>query len=86
MQLPLVHLNGSSRDSLRVQYENAARAVNDALRALDDSAPNARDYYPLSPAAYEAARREHAARVDKVRSVHEELLSLFNHVDSVEAP
>jgi hypothetical protein len=83
MILPTVHLNGTSRGSLRVQYETAYRVLGDAARALEEAYPNARDYYVQGEDAFGVASREHSARVKAVRDVMQDLEQLYAHVDSV---
>ena len=43
--------NGTSRDVLDLQYENALAKLRDAVKALEDASPNARDYYLQGPDA-----------------------------------
>ena len=73
---PLVHLNGSSAQTLLDGYEAASRALSAALTALEEAAPNARDYYPKGDDAYSVARREHSARVDSIRSARADIWAL----------
>lgn len=73
MRTPTIHLNGTSRDRLFEGIADAAGALRAALRAMDDASPNARDYYPQGPEAYGEAAKEHAARVERIRSVLSEL-------------
>lgn len=76
MIAPTVHLNGTSGEELRRQVSEAGTAVRDALRALANAAPNARDYYPAGPDAFRAASAEHASRVARVKAVAEELYDI----------
>lgn len=41
--LPIVHLNGTSREQLMEERLNARDALQEALRALCRAAPNGRD-------------------------------------------
>ena len=43
---PTIHLNGTSKDVLAKQYNDAVVLLRGALQAMEDAAPNARDYYP----------------------------------------
>lgn len=79
IQLPLVHLNGTSAKALVESYELAGQAVARAIECLQDAAPNARDYYALGPDAWKRAMQEHAARVDKLSAVYEDLRALYEH-------
>lgn len=76
MVKPMIHLNGTSKDVLAKQYNDAATVLRGALQAVDDAAPNARDYYPMGDAATLQAVREHAERLKKIRSVLEEMTEL----------
>jgi len=80
MEKPLVHLNGTSGEVLLEGYIAAGVKLRAALAALDDVAPNARDYYPLGEASYSAARREHEQRALRVRSVLQEIYEIAEHV------
>ncbi len=76
LSVPSLHLNGSSADALIEQLTEAGHALRQALRALDDAAPNARDYYVLGDEAFAKAMREHLSRVERVRSVLLEVASI----------
>lgn len=80
MQKPTIHLNGTSRESLADMYEASASAVWAALRVLEQSGPNARDYYVQSDIAFTAAVKEHRARLEALHNIHEELMELWESV------
>lgn len=83
---PTIHLNGTSAEALFASYADATNALREALRFLDEAAPNARDYYPQGDAAYRAAVTEHVSRVERLRDVLQELYELAEHVgDEMEA-
>lgn len=71
--LPTVHLNGTSKGDLLEAYSNAIQAVHAAGDAMAKAAPNGRDYYPQGSAAINTAMDQHAARMQKLRSIVEEL-------------
>lgn len=86
MQLPTIHINGTSTETLIEGYEVAGQAIQRAIECLQDAAPNARDYYPAGDEAYALAIREHAARVEKLRAVYADLLIFHEHCsESAEA-
>jgi hypothetical protein len=60
--MPRVHLNGTSKDELVRQLENACHAIVTAQAALSECAPNGRDYYPLGDGAINRASLEHAKK------------------------
>lgn len=76
MTIPTIHLNGTSGQELLDQVLNACHSLNTALSALDNAAPNGRDYYTQGPAALPMAQNEHQARVTKVRGVLDEMQQL----------
>lgn len=76
MMFPTVHLNGTSREDLRLQYLQAIALLHKARRALADCCPNGRDYYPQGPDAIETATLEHAARCLKIEEVIDEMQCL----------
>ena len=72
LTMPIIHLNGTSKESLLEGYELAYSAIGDTMRTLQEAAPNARDYYP-APVSYPKAADEHAARLKALATVREEL-------------
>lgn len=73
LQLPLIHMNGTSRESLDDAIETAHRAITDAMDALKHCAPNGRDYYPLGPQALTDAINQHRNRQHQLDEVRREL-------------
>jgi hypothetical protein len=71
--IPTLHANGTSRDEVDQQYENALSALRDAVTALMVAAPNARDYHPQGPDAFEKAQTQHRTRVSRVIDVRKTL-------------
>jgi hypothetical protein len=47
---------------------------------LDETQPNARDYYPQGDDAFQQAVREHNARVRRLREVSDELYTIVEAV------
>jgi hypothetical protein len=84
MTKPTVHLNGTGRESLRRDFEAAQRALMGALHALATMSPNARDYYPQGPGAFDRADDEHQDRMARVRGVLEEVQELDLSLDGVQ--
>lgn len=81
---PLVHLNGTSRDSLLEQLEAAAEAVNTAQNVLQNCHPNGRDYYPLAPIdgkpVISIATEQHWHRQRLLESVRLELNAIYDAI------
>jgi hypothetical protein len=80
IMVPMVHLNGTSKQNLLDQYENAIKALEDAKDVLLKSAPNGRDYYPKGPDSYGIAFNQHITRVGKINSVINELISIVEEI------
>lgn len=72
-QFPLIHLNGSSPDDLVDAATNALTALHAAHAAMQATAPNGRDYYPLGETAAYYASIQHRARMRTV----EDLISFY---------
>jgi len=70
---PRIHLNGSSKQDLLETNCRARQALHEALAALAQAWPHARDYYPISDHAAFDAMREHRARVNTLGVVLTEL-------------
>ena len=66
--LPIVHLNGTSLDSLLDQRINFLDAMRQALDAFASMSPNGRDYY-LEPGLFEKAIAQHRRRLDALLAV-----------------
>ncbi len=77
---PTIHRNGTSREELAEQNQNARRAVQEAIKALVAAEPNGRDYYPQGPTVIQAALAEHVNRVSKLAEVLKELEELAEHI------
>lgn len=78
---PTIHLNGTGREALSEGYASAYRAVNAAIDALPEAAPNARDYYVQGSDAIRVATAEHCARVARLQAVRDELYALYEHCE-----
>lgn len=74
---PIVHLNGTSAETLTDNLIAVGHALRDAQRALDAATPNARDYYP-EPGRYELAMTQHRWRVEQLAQV---LASVTSEID-----
>ena len=83
---PRIHRNGTSAKELAEQYENAAHEITNAIRALGNAGPNARNYYPIGDHAFNAAQKEHSTHMEALRSAHAYIEALWEHcADSVAA-
>lgn len=82
MRAPTIHLNGTSGDTLRDQYLDAAAALDRAIEVMQDAAPNARDYYPQGADAFREALLEHSERLVLIRRVMNDLDLLAEQVQN----
>lgn len=80
MILPTIHRNGTSRSALLSDAEDAYDALQKAIKALYDAGPNGRDYYPQGPGALITAVAEHDSRIDRLRSVADEIETIMEHL------
>jgi hypothetical protein len=58
LTLPIVHINGTSRDTLRAKYLDAYHKLLEFREAFACIEFHARDYYVQGPAAFSQARIE----------------------------
>lgn len=80
LQLPMIHLNGSSAQSLEKEYSAAWDAVDKAKEALAKIDHNARDYYPISNEAFHTARQQRREQFSKLNGVLEYLEEHIIHI------
>lgn len=81
IQMPCIHLNGTSAVELEQGYAVAFHSLMTALDKIEAMPPNARDYYPLDSygAAGRKATEEHINRCAAIRRVADELNTLFRY-------
>lgn len=70
---PLVHLNGTSQDSLCEQLQNAYHAIGAAIVKVKQAAPNRRDYYPLPDNWWDEAQAQHRKRLQILADLQDEI-------------
>ena len=73
MVLPIVHLNGTSRDDLVEQRLAIVDALRLVANAIADGWPNDRDYYPQGQDAIQAARELWRGRLDTLDFMRQEI-------------
>jgi hypothetical protein len=78
---PTVHLNGTSKADLLAPYEQAYRALGDAIEAVQKTGPNGRDYYVQGPGVINLASTEHGFRLKRLQAVRDEILEIFQAID-----
>lgn len=80
MMIPTIHLNGTSREELERQLQDAVTALHAAMTALQAAGPNGRDYYLQGPDAISWAIAEHSTRIQKVKEVYDELMEMYEKI------
>jgi outer membrane protein assembly factor BamD (BamD/ComL family) len=78
MQLPIIHMNGTSAETLLDGYRNAMNKLQEAIDALGTVEFNARDYY-VEKGAWDRAVKERREQMAALRKVHEELTEIAVH-------
>jgi hypothetical protein len=86
LQLPTLHLNGTSQDSLLEDLSAAGQAVREAMERLAVCYPNGRDYYVQEAGSLARAEAQHAYRMERLRDVLAELNDLAEGVASTPNP
>lgn len=69
--VPLVHTNGTHKDSLIEERTKVLGFIRDAEKALAEMAPNGRDYYHTGNFA--AAKAQHSRRQQILDSLRQEI-------------
>ena len=63
LEVPLVHRNGTDGGELLRQVTGAGAKLWEAIKAMENAAPNARDYYPKEDGSFRRAEQEHRSRI-----------------------
>lgn len=79
--LPMIHRNGTSAGELFDQAMSALDALRVAAKALEDMAPNARDYYPRGAGAFPMAQECHASRLARIDEIRAEVNAIAEAID-----
>ena len=82
LQVPCIHMNGTSAKSLKDDLCEAYKALRDAYTALKRTAPNGRDYYPEGPESLDRAIADHRHRLERIDEVCEELTAIAEAIDA----
>lgn len=79
MEIPTIHLNGSSRNTLIEQYKAEYKAVDTALEVLrSNRVLHARDYYVQKDQfAFAKAVEQHSNRIKALTSVRDDLYTIL---------
>ena len=74
--LPIIHINGTSRETLCLDYENARIALEDAANSMTKIEFNARDY---ARGDWETAVAQRKAMFQKLEEVRDYLMAHAVH-------
>ena len=83
MRTPTIHLNGSNAHGMLDGFFKLIEALQVAEHALQDCAPNGRDFYlqgPNATMAINEATNEHTARLKALIGVREEIEQIAQSV------
>ncbi len=85
LQVPSIHSNGTSRESLTYALHNAYIALDTARRALIETCPHGRDYYirdngEVCGATYQLAREQYFSRMKRLTDIQAELLMIYSGI------
>lgn len=80
--IPRVHLNGSDKGNLLHGYLNAYARIDEALTALSQTWPHARDYYVQGKPAERISMAQHESRMQRLRDVKRELGWIIEGIDA----
>lgn len=86
MQLPTVHLNGTSGAELFQLNLAVAERLRDAIDALAKACPNGRDFYVQGHDAHAKAIEEHGRRMEQLQSVYREMQTLVESLAEFAQP
>ena len=77
---PTIHFNGTSRLHLLETHQRLYSALDAAMEALKNAAPNGRDYYPQGDRVILTAIDQHRDRGLRIQSVMNEVAILLEHL------
>ncbi len=80
--LPEIHMNGTGKEMLQRDYDNAYHDVCNAIDAIAKVEFNARDYYTISPDAFEQARQQRRDMIYDLLTVKDYLEAHLNHISN----
>jgi hypothetical protein len=80
MMVPTIHMNGDSRETLLGQCRKANDALWDAINALQEMAPNGRNYYWQGTDALGKAVAEHRERMNGLYAVKKEIENMMEAI------
>lgn len=79
--MPMVHLNGTSKDELIRLREDVYSKLQEVYDSLRQMAPNGRDYY-LIPGAMTLATEQHLRRLSLIGELSSEIEQEIGHIEN----
>lgn len=79
--VPIVNLNGTSKNELLAQLFVACDAVENARKALGQMAPNGRDYQTAPARTFDKANAQHLERVTALETILHDLEVISLKID-----
>ncbi len=78
---PMIHMNGTSKESINKDLERVYTALSAAYEALKQCCPHGRDYYTYNDnsSTYEKALAEHRERQKAIDAIKDEIEALIVH-------
>lgn len=80
LAVPLVNLNGTSKQSLIDELDEARDAIRKATDALDNITIHGRDFVMQDHTEYKLAREQMASRIGKLDTVYAELTDILKAI------
>jgi hypothetical protein len=77
---PVVHLNGTSFDSLLEQWKHVWRGLDQTLKVMGENSPNGRDYYPKGEFAFQKARDKWQSMFNAIREMSKEVKVVIEQI------
>lgn len=77
LSMPVVNLNGTSREELKQQCYDAVNALTIVGQQLNLMTPHGRDYQTIGFERYELARSQHLDRVRSIEAIKDEILAIY---------
>ena len=81
LTVPLVNLNGTSKQALLEGYQEAWEKLDEAFVAMQKIEPHGRDYQTTTAIVFERAKAQHIMRLQMLTAVQREIEMLMEEVD-----
>lgn len=79
---PKINLNGTSKESLREEFQEIAHSLRASIEKLSNSTVHGRDYqYDGGEDDFKLARKQHNDRIERVQKVYDEIMMIWENVE-----